>query len=709
MRTEQMRKTIERGKYIVLTFLITFLFIMSKCNVFAEETDDTVVRVGYYENENFQEGASEDAVKSGYAYEYLQKIATYNGWRYEYVYGSWGEMYEAFVKGEVDLLAGLGYAEERLEIMNYPNYPMGYESYYLYIRGDDSTITVDPATLKGKRIGTISGLMEKAIREWLDKNSVYAQIIIYDDVNNRDQALNRGEIDAFIGEGASVSSKENIIPLLKIKNVDMYVCVAKDRLDLLQDLNLAQEYLDSKEPYYINDLSKKYFNKNAISLQVAAEEAKWLEMHDYTITIGYMEHFLPYCGTDEEGNATGIMVDVIHEAFSNIISAKPIQFVYRPYHSTDEMIQAAHAHEIEILFPISNDIYYLEQNELYHSVDVITSAMNLIYMGNPSEAEQGILAINQNNQIQYNYAENYFPDNEILYFDTVEKCLDAVVEGKASGTILSGLRANVLLKQDVYSELSHVELPHNTVKCFGVSTTHREILPLLNQALNSIEENSAINYTFKYADYSEDYSIAEFIRRHKTMVSLAVMLLAIATVIAVANDRVKTHRRNLYHEFAYKDGLTKLLNRRAYEEELEKLNHSIPDNLICVSMDLTGLKRVNDNYGHAAGDELIIEAGRVITEAFGKFGKIYRTGGDEYYGLLQADISEYDAAKKRLDELCESWSGTYSSSLKIAVGAAFVKDVDNREILELCKSADKCMYQAKSEWYRSIGINRRVN
>lgn len=704
-----MSKIAQRGKLIISAFLFVFLFVILKTDVFAEGADAKIVKVGYYENENFQEGASEGAVKSGYAYEYYQKIATYSSWKYEYVYGSWAEIYDAFVNGEIDLIAGLGYAEERLDLMYYPNYPMGYESYYLFVRGDDSSITIDPSSLHGKKIGTISGLLEKSIREWLKNNGVNAQIIIYDDVHVRDQALSTGEIDAFIGEGASVSSKENTVPLLKIKNVDMYVCVAKGRRDLLRELNYAQEYLDTKEPYYLNDLSKKYFSKNAISLQVTADEKKWLESHNYTITVGYMDNFLPYCGTDKDGNATGIMVDVIREAFSNIITEKPIQFEYHPYNSTEEMIRATHSHEIEIMFPISNDIYYLEQNDLYHSVDIITSAMNLVYKGSASEAEQGVFAINRNNQIPFNYFTNYFPDNEVIYYDTVGECLDAVEKGEVSATILSGLRASALLKQDKYSQLSYMELPHNTVKCFGVSTAHNGILPLMNQALNSIEDNSAVNYTFKYVDYEEDYSIAEFIRRHKVLVLFGLMLLVVAIVIVVANDKVKTQKRNLYYEFAYKDGLTKLLNRRAYEEELERLNRSIPENIICVSMDLTGLKRVNDTYGHAAGDELIKEAGRLITEAFGEYGKIFRTGGDEYYGLLQADLSAYEASKKILDSLCENWSGTYSSDMKIAVGEAMLKDVENKDILELCKHADKCMYDAKAEWYKKSGLNRRVN
>lgn len=704
-----MRMMKRKVKYSAVLLLSFLLLAILKCNVYAEETDAKIVKIGYYENENFQEGAAEGAVKSGYAYEYYQKIATYNNWKYEYVYGSWSEIYDAFIKGDIDLLAGLGYAEERLDIMNYPNYPMGFESYYLFVRGDDTEITINPSSLNGKKIGTITGLLEKSLREWLENNNVNAQIIVYDDVEDRDQALVDGEVDALIGESASVGAKDNIVSLLKIKNVDMYVCVAKERTDLLQELNLAQEYIDSKEPYYINDLSKEYFSKNIVSLQVSAEEKKWLEAHDYTITIGYMDDFLPYCGTDENGNATGIMVDVLNDAFADLKSDKPIKFEYRPYNTTDEMIQAVHSHDIEVLFPVSNDIYYLEQNDLYHSVDVIVSAMNLIYLENPARAEQGILAINKNNQIQYNYVANYFPDNEVIYFDTVEECLDAVVTGRSSGAILSGLRASVLLKQKQYSDLSYMELPNDTVKCFGVSTAHKGILPLINQALNSIEENSAVKYTFKYADYSADYSIAEFIRRHKIQLAFVLMLLIVVAVIIIANVLVMRQKRNLYYEFAYKDGLTRLLNRRAYEEELEKLRDPIPENLICVSMDLTRLKYTNDTYGHAAGDELIKEAARLIKECFGKYGKIFRTGGDEYCGLLQADISEFEEAKKQLDALCDDWKGVYSSDLKIAVGAATINDVEDKQIYEICKQADKSMYKAKSDWYIKSGINRRVN
>ena len=81
------------------------------------ETGSGVVRVGYYENEVFQEGAQEGAVKTGYAYEYYRKLSEYTGWKYEYVYGGFGELYQMLLDGEIDLLAGLAFREERAKLI----------------------------------------------------------------------------------------------------------------------------------------------------------------------------------------------------------------------------------------------------------------------------------------------------------------------------------------------------------------------------------------------------------------------------------------------------------------------------------------------------------------------------------------------------------------------------------------------------------------
>ncbi len=69
----------------VLLCAILLVAALAPSHAFASETGENRVRVGCYENEVFEEGARDGAVKTGYAYEYYQKLSEYTGWRYEYV------------------------------------------------------------------------------------------------------------------------------------------------------------------------------------------------------------------------------------------------------------------------------------------------------------------------------------------------------------------------------------------------------------------------------------------------------------------------------------------------------------------------------------------------------------------------------------------------------------------------------------------------
>ena len=146
-----MKHCVKRSVLWVLFFLC-FLFLPSFSVTARAENPDMSqrVRVGWYNSDHFQEGETEQDRKSGYSYEYLQGVSNYTGWEYEYVYGGWSELYDAFIKGDIDLLAGLSYTEERAPLIHYPRYEMGWESYYIYKKAENETITgSDLSTLKG--------------------------------------------------------------------------------------------------------------------------------------------------------------------------------------------------------------------------------------------------------------------------------------------------------------------------------------------------------------------------------------------------------------------------------------------------------------------------------------------------------------------------------------------------------------------------------
>ena len=154
-----------RFRLIPAAALATVFWAVWPASPEAAEPQAGVVRIGYYENEVLQEGARKGAPRSGYAYEYYLKIAEFAGWKYEYVFGTLGDLYGRLLKGEIDMLAGLARTDERARRIGYPDAPMGEASYVLVKRRGDARITADPATLAGMTIGAMDGAVASKLED----------------------------------------------------------------------------------------------------------------------------------------------------------------------------------------------------------------------------------------------------------------------------------------------------------------------------------------------------------------------------------------------------------------------------------------------------------------------------------------------------------------------------------------------------------------
>ena len=246
---------------------------------YADEDEVKTVRVGYYENEVFQEGAQKDAVKTGYAYEYYRKMAEYTGWKYEYVYGSFADLYQMLLDGEIDLLAGLARTEDRVGLIGYPDAAMGHESYNLVKHEGDTEITTDPATLEGKRIGVMESAIVDTLDQFLDSRDIDARVKTYPDYDSLFAAFNAGKLDVLAGEGDSGFTMDDAVILYSFGSSDYYLSVNIQRLDLLGQLNEAQTLLAAEEPNYLNSLSAKYYSGSLASRARSAAETEWLASH----------------------------------------------------------------------------------------------------------------------------------------------------------------------------------------------------------------------------------------------------------------------------------------------------------------------------------------------------------------------------------------------------------------------------------------------
>lgn len=159
------------------------------------------------------------------------------------------------------------------------------------------------------------------------------------------------------------------------------------------------------------------------------------------------------------------------------------------------------------------------------------------------------------------------------------------------------------------------------------------------------------------------------------------------------------------------DSLTGLGNRRAYDEEINRLMSVNPEelspNLTIISMDLNGLKRVNDTMGHEVGDELLRGAAEVIDNIFGGIGKCFRLGGDEFVVILEVNENLLLDIAKNFDKSMSEWHSENIDSLSISYGWANVKNNPDIGVSGISRLADDAMYRNKDKYYKKTGIARR--
>ena len=155
------------------------------------------------------------------------------------------------------------------------------------------------------------------------------------------------------------------------------------------------------------------------------------------------------------------------------------------------------------------------------------------------------------------------------------------------------------------------------------------------------------------------------------------------------------------------DALTNFLNRHAYENDINKLEKlPVLPEMYIVTMDLNGLKVVNDTLGHDAGDELIKGAASCMKRAFGEYGSIYRTGGDEFQAILLMD-TDISPIINNFRQIQQDWRGDLVKEISISIGVASKKEFPDITLRELSKIADQRMYKEKTLFYSKKGTDRR--
>lgn len=176
----------------------------------------------------------------------------------------------------------------------------------------------------------------------------------------------------------------------------------------------------------------------------------------------------------------------------------------------------------------------------------------------------------------------------------------------------------------------------------------------------------------------------------------ATLLASIQFFMTNSLDRKK--QQAYLEKLSYRDMLTGLYNRNRYIERLEAYKQVQDQQIGAIYIDLNGLKKVNDEQGHRAGDELIVRAAGTIAGIFAE--DAYRVGGDEFVVIL-LDVSREEFARKT-EQLRRQMQ---ENSVDASIGGVWQASTENLE--DLLRRADENMYREKKRYYSQADAARK--
>ena len=525
--------------------LLLLLSVALPVKAAAETAPVKVVRVGSFEDTfNY---CNEKGARKGYGYELLQTLSGYTGWQFEYVTCDWSDCFEKLENGEIDIMGGISYTEDRAEEMLFSDEPMGEEKYYLYADLSRADISASNfKTLDGKKIGVVMGTEpEVMLTEWEEKYGIKTQHVNISNNEDVKQKLANHEIDCFVSLEESYWAELGISTITRVGKSSIYYVLNKDRSDLKEELDNAMRALDEEAPFYTADLCKKYFSLDYKPI-LTGEEKAWLRKHG-AIRMGFLTSDSGVSTFDPAtGEITGTITDYIQFA-RDCLGNQELVFQMVGYDSQKAELDALKSGEIDMVFHFDQSPNLAEDYRVACTNTTWTS--NMMAVTNKqhfNENQANRVAVPQNKISLKRYIAVYYPQWEIVDCAAQEDAARLVKDGQAD-CFVTGVSSqeNYSKKYDFYS----VPLPNPAKSCFAVNSGNRHLLSILNKTIKAMPTNMLTGSLAMYKSSSRKVTLSEFIRDNFFMVLLvssifvAVILLAILKLLRKARKAEAAARK----------------------------------------------------------------------------------------------------------------------------------------------------------------------
>ena len=468
--------------------LLVFIMLAFNLSVLAQTSEKRVLRVAFPQVDGMS-WTAEDGTHHGMLVDYLNEIAKYTGWEYEYIDTKGPAMLNEFVEGKYELMGGNYYIPALEKYYAYPNYNMGYSRSLLLARSDDRSIhSYDLESMNGKTIGVYENAREniRRLKEFMAINGLYCNIRYYKQEDMVGKIglypyLAKGEIDLLLNNVAHISDSVRVV--VAYDSQPYYIVTNPGNKEVLDGLNMALERILDANPNFAAERYAVNFPDRLLKIQLSDRDLGDVNERK-TITVAVPENWYPlYCKETPLKNHTGIMADVLDEIKS--FTGLRFSYVYaKNYADAIRLIQQGDADILGFFLGDENDAAQLG---LALSASYV-SANNIIVRNKacsyPAPGLVGALVESQR-----------FPSGisaeKIRSYPGIKEALAAVNSGEAD--FIYGLSSK--MEQDIsryhFTNLAPVTLVNDqSAISFALPTpVDPDLLTVLNKAINNLSES----------------------------------------------------------------------------------------------------------------------------------------------------------------------------------------------------------------------------
>ena len=653
------------------------------------ENGEHLVRVGWFESDGYFERDRNDNL-IGFGVDYLNAIATYAGWEYEFVEGTRQECLDMLQSGEIDIMSPVRIDLE-LENVKMSDEVIG-ESYgYIYKLGNNFKIGYEEYSKFNQMIiGIEKGNgIENEVKAYCKKKGFnFYDVVYFDTLDEMKRELAERKIDAIVAD--SYVNIENLKVIGRFSNSRVTFAVSDKTL--WEPLNQAIENIKLDNPEFTEDLRKRYFSESSQSnLEYSLGEREFLSIgRRYNVVLNTQQYPISYESTEEMGYK-GIAVDILKklEYYSGIM----FNIVYvDTYAEAEAMLKAG---EADILGgnivgkrDINNVSEVLSENNTgerrEYSAEFYDMDMAFIGRKGTKMEESLIVAIPPYMNKCISDFEIMYPKYEFIVYDSDEACLEAILNKEADTAVQSDLKINELTIYDKYKELQNLKfIPGNYSAAFTICTEDPVLINIMNKTLNSISEMSlaAIENNNIQHIAMKQMSVWEFIVRYRGYIILSFILLLTVNSLGLWYRKYKQEQKS--KEKAYKDSvanISSLVKFRIDAEPILSSDHKL--NYYLISVDLEQFKIVNDLYGYEEGDKVIAYLADVLQKRLDKESYITRSNADCFVILKKAEqLSEIEEYLKKVFDKVDVDIAQCDSEYKLVLKAGVYKITEDDFLL----------------------------